>query len=116
MSRLIPTRRARVILGSSALSACLIAWLSAQAADNPEAREIKMRLSRQAQAVQSLDVSYKLEARTPLKSDQLLAMSEFRNQLFLPRDEWRIAFKGTKRYSRQIQPEQMNLLRPPNEY
>ncbi len=116
MRRLIPTRRARVILGSSALAACLIAWLSAQAADSPEAREIKMRLSRQAQSIQSLDVSYKLEAKTPLKPEQLLAIPEFRNQLFLPRDEWRVAFKGTKRYSRRIQPEQMNLLRPAGEY
>ena len=43
-------------------------------------------------------------------------MSEFRNQLFLPQDEWRIAFKGTKRYSRQLQPERMTPLRPAGEY
>ena len=116
MRGLIPTRRATIILGATALAAGLTAWLTARGADTPEALEIKARLLRQAQRIQSLDVSFKLEAKTPLKPEQLVAMSEFRNQLSLPQDEWRIAFKGTKRYSRQIQPERMNRLRPADEY
>jgi hypothetical protein len=106
------TPRACIIIGAMALAM----GLAARAADTPEALEIKARLLSQAQRIQSLDVSFKLEARTPLKPEQLLAMSEFRNQLFLPKDEWRIAFKGTKRYSRQIQPERMTRLGPVDEY
>ncbi len=37
------------------------------------------------------------------------------NQLFLPQDEWREAFKGEKRYRRQIQPERMKYLAPLDE-
>jgi hypothetical protein len=106
------TRRASIIIGATALAM----GLTARAADTPEALEIKARLLSQAQRIQSLDVSFKFEARTPLNPEQLLAMSEFRNQRFLPRDEWRIAFKGTKRYSRQIQPERMNRLGPVDEF
>jgi hypothetical protein len=112
MRRLIPTRRATIIIGAIALAI----GLTAQGADTPEALEIKARLLRQAQRIQSLDVSFKLEAKTPLKPEQLLAMSEFRNQLFLPNDEWRVAFRGAKRYSQQIQPERINHFRPTDEY
>ena len=38
------------------------------------------------------------------------------NQLFLPEDEWHVAFKGEKRYSRQIQPERIKYLAPVDEY
>ncbi len=116
MRRLIPTRRATIIIGVAALATGLTAWLTARGADTPEALEIKARLLRQAQRIESLDVSFKLEAKTPLKPEQLLALAEYHNQLFLPKDEWRIAFKGNRRYSRQIQPERMNLLRPAGEY
>ncbi len=112
MRILLPTHRATIILGTMAL----VAGLTAQGADTPEALEIKARLLRQAQRIQSLDVSFKLEAKTPLKPEQLLAMSEFRNQISLPKDEWRIAFKGTKRYSRQLQPERINGLGPIDEF
>ena len=116
MRRLFPTRRAKIILSTTVLAAGLTAWITVRGADSPEAREIKAQLLRQAQRIQSLDVSYKLEAKTPLKPEQLLAMSEFRNQLFLPQDEWRIAFKGTKRYSRRLQPERINSLGPLDEF
>jgi len=116
MRKLIPTRRAIIILGVTAIAAGLTGWMTAQGADTTEAVEIKARLLRQSQRIQSLDVLYKLQAKTSLKPEQLLAMSEFRNQVSLPQDEWRVAFKGTKRYSRRIQPERMNRLRAADEY
>jgi hypothetical protein len=116
MRRLIPTRRAKFILSTTVLAVGLTAWITVWGADPSETREIKAQLLRQAQRIQSLDVSYKLEAKTPLKPDQLLAMNQFRNQISLPQDEWRIAFKGTRRYSRQLRPERMNLLGPPDEF
>ena len=116
MKQFVPNRRTRLILGASALAAGLTAWMTVAGVDSPEAREIKDRLRRQAERVQSLEVSYKLEAKTPLKPEQLLAMAEFHNKLLLSRDEWRVAFKGNKRYQRQIQPERVTWLRPPGEY
>ena len=116
MSTLILSRRSMLIHSTAALVASLTTWISAQGADTPETAEIKSRLSRQFERIQSLDVSFKLDTTTPLKPEQLLALPEFRNQLFLPIDEWRVAFKGTKRYSRQIQPERMTLLKPLGEY
>jgi hypothetical protein len=116
MRRLIPTRRAKIVLGATVLAVGLTSWFTVWSADSPEAREFKIQLLRQARRIQSLDVSYKLEARTPLKPDQLLAMSEFQNLLCLSQDEWRIAYKGLKRYSHQLQPERINRLRPADEF
>jgi hypothetical protein len=116
MKRFVPNRRTRLILGASALAVGLTAWMTVAGVDSPEAREIKDRLRRQAERVQSLEVTYNREAKTPLKPEQLRALSEFRNQLFLPRDEWHEVFKGDKRYQRRIQAERVTRIMPLDDY
>jgi hypothetical protein len=85
-------------------------------AEGEEAREIKARFARQVERIKSLDVAYRLETKTDLTPEQLRAIPERYNQLFLPRDEWHEVFKGVKRYKRQIQPERITLLAPVDEY
>ncbi|KAJ3058996.1 hypothetical protein HK102_010213, partial [Quaeritorhiza haematococci] len=41
---------------------------------------------------------------------------EYRNQMFLPKDEWRDAFQGVKRYRRQAQPAEVETLAPLDEH
>lgn len=110
----IPAGRWKRLFVMVALGLLLPAWLVG--AESPEVREIKAQLDRQVERIQSLDVAYKLTAKTELKPEQLRALSGFRNQLFLPDEEWRIAFKGPKRYSRQIQPERVEWLAKPDEF
>ena len=43
-------------------------------------------------------------------------MAEFRNKLWLPKDEWHEAFKGQKRFQRQMQKEKVIPLRPADEF
>ncbi len=96
--------------------ACAVGAGAFRAEDSPETRAVKEQLARQAARIESLDVSYKLETSSDLKPSELTALSAFRNQLFLPKDEWREAFKGKKRYVRQIQPERIEWLTPPDAY
>lgn len=95
---------------------CVAGLESVRANDSPETRAVKEQLARQAARVESLDVSYKLETRSDLKPEELTALAAFRNQVFLPKDEWREAFKEKKRYVRQIQPEGVEWLTPPDAY
>jgi hypothetical protein len=84
--------------------------------ESDEAKRIKAEFMKQAERIESLDVRYKLDTTSPLTADELLALPGFQNQIFLPKDEWREAFKGDKRYRRQIQPERMDLLVKPDEF
>jgi hypothetical protein len=80
--------------------------------ESEEARAVKAEYARQVERIKSLEVAYKLETKSNLSPEKLRAMPEHINQLFLPQDEWHEAFKGQKRYRRQIQPEQINYLAP----
>jgi hypothetical protein len=112
----IRTWRSRLVLAGLALAACSAIWASMADGDSPEAREVKARFARQAGRIASLEVSYSLEATSGLKPGQLLALAQFRNQLFLPKDDWTEAFQGEKRYRRQIQPERVEYLAEPGEF
>lgn len=101
------TRRWLMVLAGSTLTACPATWASLSPGDSPEAREIKGHVARQAGRIRSIEVSYQLETKSNLKPAQLLALTDFRNQLFLPKDEWTEAFAGEKRFRRQIQPERV---------
>jgi hypothetical protein len=103
-------------LGATVLLASLSAWLTVTGEESTETVKIKDELARQAARVRSLEVSYKLETKTGLKPEQLRAIPGFQNQLFLPNDEWRVAFKGRKRYTRQIQPERVTYLAETDEF
>jgi hypothetical protein len=83
--------------------------------ESPRANEVKAQFARQVERIKSLEVSYKLATTSNLSPERLRALPEYMNQLFLPRDEWRVAFKGKKRYTRQIQPERVEYLRPLDE-
>lgn len=85
-------------------------------AESDETRAVKAQFTRQVERIKSLEVSYKLETRSNLSPEKLRALPEYQNQMFLPRDEWREAFKGEMRYRRQIQPEQIMYLAPMDEY
>src|SRR5262249_34203391 len=74
MNRPFPARRAGAVAGVALLTG-LTAWLAVRGAESPEAREIKSRLRRQAKRIESLEVWYKLEATTPLKPEQLVALA-----------------------------------------
>jgi hypothetical protein len=107
-------------LSTQALAAVLLAGASsfplpAEGAESEATREIKSRYAGNVQRIRSLDVSYQLETRSNLSPEKLLALPEYMNQMFLPKDEWRVAFKGRKRYTRQLQPERRELLRRPDE-
>jgi hypothetical protein len=115
MRRLISIRRTTILAALSLLIG-LTAWLTVHGADSPEVREIKSRLKRQAKRIESLEVTYKLETTSPLKPEQLVAMPRYRNQLFLPKDEWHAAFKGDKRYQRQIILGKVEFLQPTDEH
>ncbi len=114
MKRPFSIRRMMTFAGLSLLAG-LTAWLAVRGADTPEAREIKAGLKRQAQRIKSLEVTYKLETTSPLKPEQLVAIPRFRNQVFLPKDEWHTAFKGDKRYHRQIILGKVEFLQPSDE-
>lgn len=92
------------------VAGCATAW----GEEPPEARAILEQFARQSERVESLEVVYRLETRSDLKPEQLLALAQFGNQAFLPKDEWREAFKGKKLYRRQIQPERVEWLTPPD--
>jgi hypothetical protein len=83
--------------------------------ESPQAREIKAQFAHQVERIKGLEVAYKLETKSNLSPEKLRAVPEYINKLFLPEDEWRIAFKGHKRYSRQIQPERIKYLAPLDE-
>jgi hypothetical protein len=85
------------------------------AGESDEARAIKVQFARQVQRIESLEVAYKRDTISNLSPEKLRALPENQNQLFLPHDEWRVAFKGEKRYSRQIQPERIKFLAPLDE-
>jgi hypothetical protein len=115
MNRRFSISRQAAIVGLLLLTG-LTASLAVRGAESPESREIKARLKKQVDRIASLEVSYRREETSPLKPEQILAMAECRNKLFLAKDEWHEAFKGRKRYHRQIHPEKVNLLRPTDEY
>ena len=108
-------RGARLVLVGLALAACSATWAGMAAGDSPEAREVKEQVARQAGRIGSLEVSYSLETTSELKPAQLLALADYRNQLFLPKDDWTEAFKGEKRYRRQSSRRRWNTsARPTN--
>jgi hypothetical protein len=115
MSRRLSIRRPTIAVGLSLLTG-LTAWLAVRGDESPESRAIKDRLKMQVERIASLEVSYRREATSPLKAEQLVALAQFRNQLFLPKDEWHVAFKGQKRFHRQVHPERLTLLRPTDEF
>jgi hypothetical protein len=109
--------------GTSTLALVLIATGTGIAAaalrggpESAEARALKEKYARQVQRIQSLEVAYKLTTKSNLSPEELRALPEYQNQLFLPQDEWKVAFKGAKRFKRQIQPEQVAYLAPVGEY
>lgn len=116
MSIWIRTRRSRLVLAGLALAAGSATWARMTAGDSAEAREVKEQFARQAARIKSLEVSYSLESKSELKPAQLLALAEFRNQLFLPKDDWTEAFKGDKRYRRQLQPARVEYLRDTDDF
>ena len=116
MKRWIRTVRAKAALGALVIAGCLATWFGVAGADSPEARELKSQLSRQSKRVESLEVSYELITSTDMKPDQLRALADFHTQLFLPSEHWREAFRGEKRYRRQLQPERVNWLAPTDAY
>jgi hypothetical protein len=115
MNRLV-SNRATITIGALSTLTVLSAWLAVRGAESPESREVKSRLRRQAHRLESLEVTYKLETTSPLEPNQLVALPRFHNQLFLPNDEWHEAFKGPKRFQRQILPEHVKYLRPTDEF
>jgi hypothetical protein len=115
MTRRLPSRRTLAGVGLSLLAAS-ITWLCARGADSPEAREIRTRLKKQADRIESLEVSFRREVTSPLKAEQLLAMAQFRNQLWLPKDRWQVAFKGRKRFRRELNPERLTPLGRTDEF
>lgn len=84
-------------------------------AESEEARAIKAQFARQVERIKSLEVAYKLDTTSNLSPEKLRAIPEYMNQLFLPKDEWHEAFKGEKRYRRQVQPERIAYLAPIDE-
>jgi hypothetical protein len=94
----------------------LAARLAVRADESPESREIRARLKKQADRIASLEVSYRREMTSPLKPEQLLALAQFRNQLYLLKDEWHEAFKGQKRFRRERIPERVTPLKKPDEF
>jgi hypothetical protein len=111
----LPIRRPTLAVGLSLLIG-LTAWLAVHGDESPESREIKDRLKKQVERIASLEVSYRREATSPLKPEQLVTLAQFRNQLFLPKDEWHEAFKGQKRFQRLTHPERVTLLHPTDEF
>jgi hypothetical protein len=106
------------VLGAGVLAAGVGAAIAARldAADSGAARDIKAQFARQVERIKSLDVAYKLETTSNLSPEKLRAIPEYSNQLFLPQDQWHVAFKGEKRYVQQIQPERIKYLAPVDEY
>jgi hypothetical protein len=99
-----------VSLLSVGAAAAMAAWHGG--AESEEAKTIKAQFAHQVERIKSLEVAYKLETRSNLSPEKLRALPEHMNQLFLPQDEWHVAFKGEKRYSQQIQPEHVTYLAP----
>lgn len=116
MKSWIRTRRSRLLVVGLALAVFQSTWMGLAADDSPETREVKEQFARQAGRIASLEVSYLLETTSGLKPAQLLALPNFRNQLFLPRGEWIEALKGEKQYRRQLRPERVEYLAEPDEY
>jgi hypothetical protein len=115
MNRRISISRRTQAIGVSMLAG-LTAWLAVRGAESPESAEIKARLKKQVERIASLEVTFRREMTTPLKPEQLLAMSEYRNQLHLPKDEWQVAFKGGKRFQRRADLGPVTPLRPADEF
>jgi hypothetical protein len=101
-----------IATGSQTLGAvALLIWIpKLLGGEAPRAKEVKAQFAAQVERIKSLEVAYKLDTRSNLSPEKLRALPEYMNQLFLPRDEWRVAFKGDKRYTRQIQPERVDYL------
>lgn len=116
MKSWIRARRSRLLLVGLALAIFPLAWRGMAAQDSPETREVKEQFARQAGQIASLEVSYSLETTSGLKPAQLIALLNFRNRLFLPKNEWTEAFMGEKRYCRQLQPERVEYLADPDEF
>jgi hypothetical protein len=115
MNRRISISRRTQVIGLAMLAG-LTAWLAVRGAESPESAEIKARLKKQVERIASLEVWYRREMISPLKPEQLLAMSQYRNQLYLAKDEWHVAFKGRKRFQRHTCREHIKFLRPADEY
>lgn len=113
MKRLMLSVTGCLLLGLMVQTTCTPTWLSA--GEDEQAREVKAQFARQAGRIKSLAVTYRLETKSNLSPEKLRALPEYQNQLFLPQDEWREAFKGEKRFRRQIQPERVKYLVPLNE-
>ena len=79
-------------------------------AESEQAREIKARFAARSSGSRASRSPTGWRPRPSSSPEQLLALPEHQNQLFLPQDEWREAFKGEKRYRRQIQPERVKFL------
>jgi hypothetical protein len=116
MKSWIRTNRSRLLLVGLALAVFPATWVGMAASDSPETRAVKEQFARQAGRIKSLEISYSVETTSGLEPAQLLALSNFRNQLFLPSNEWTEAFKGEKQYRRQLQPERVEYLAEPDEY
>lgn len=94
----------------------LTAWLTVSHAESDESRQIKDQLEKQVRRIQSLEVVSHLDTKTELTYEQIRSIPSHFNQVLLPREEDREAFKGRKRYRRIIQPEIIEWIAPTDQY
>ncbi|MFO0960388.1 MAG: hypothetical protein U0800_23630 [Isosphaeraceae bacterium] len=92
------------------------AWAGLASTDPQDVREIKGQFARQASRIESLELEYRLDTTSELAPEQLLSLSEFHNQLFLPRERWTVAIRGERRFTHQLLPEQIQYLSEPDEF
>jgi hypothetical protein len=78
-------------------------------------QEIQSRVARELERIGSLEVTYNSRTTSNLSPEKLRTIPEYMNQMILPQDQWHEAFKGQKRYRRQIQSEQIKYLAPVDE-
>ncbi|WP_422927799.1 hypothetical protein [Singulisphaera sp. PoT] len=99
-----------------ALGIGLSAWLTISHAESDESRQIKDQLDKQVRRIQSLEVVSHLETKTDLTYEQIRSIPSFSNQILLPKEEDREAFKGRKRYRRILQPEVVEWIAPTDRF
>ncbi len=74
--------------------------------------EIKTRLRKQRENINSLYIEVKREEKPLVDLEVLLSLRGFSNKILLSNEEEHFAFKGEKRYSRELWPPDTKYLRP----